>query len=157
MSQLTVENVRDYPRPPVLTPVPHSLRVLFAGDTVVQTSRAVRVLETHHAPTYYMPREDACASLTATGKRSFCEWKGLATYWDVTQNGKTATNAAWSYEDPTNEFAAIKGFIAIYASAMEACFVGEEKVIPQPGNFYGGWVTGNLRGQIKGAPGTEGW
>lgn len=157
MTELAVETVQDYPRPPAMEPVPQTLRVLLGGGVAAETDRGYRVLETHHAPTYYLPPEDVRAVLTPAPGRSICEWKGVASYWDVTLGGVTARRAAWSYAEPTQDFAPLAGYLAFYAASMEACFVGEHRVIPQPGDFYGGWVTDNLRGRIKGAAGTEHW
>ncbi|MEO1240198.1 MAG: DUF427 domain-containing protein [Pseudomonadota bacterium] len=157
MSDLIAENVQDYPRPPALEPVRHRLRVLLNGKTVAETTRALRVLETHHAPTYYIPPEDVMAALIPSRGTTFCEWKGQAAYFDVRAGNKTAHRAAWSYPSPSASFSALVGHMSFYAGAMDACFVGEERVIPQPGDFYGGWVTANLQGRIKGTPGTEHW
>ena len=157
MSQLAPENVQDYPRPPALEPVPQSLRLILGGEIVAETARALRVLETHHAPTYYIPPQDVLATLIPARGTSFCEWKGRAVYFDVRAGGRLAARAAWSYPSPTAAFSALAGHVSFYASAMDACFVGEERVMPQPGDFYGGWVTANLQGRIKGAPGSEGW
>lgn len=154
---LPLENVQSYPRPPALERVPQVLRVELGGALVAETSSGYRVLETHHAPTYYFPPADIAASLTPSPGRSFCEWKGRAAYWNVDAGGSRAERAAWSYANPTPRFAAMDGYVAFYASLMDACFVGGERVIPQPGDFYGGWVTRNLEGQIKGAPGSEHW
>ncbi len=157
MTPLPVENVQDYPRPPALEEVPQLIRIELAGETVAETTRALRILETHHAPTYYIPPEDVSARLTPAKGNSFCEWKGRADYFNVHAGGRTALRAAWSYAKPTARFAPLTQYLAFYAGLMDACFVGEERVIPQPGSFYGGWVTANLQGQIKGAAGTEHW
>lgn len=160
MAALPEENVQDYPRPPALVPVPQEVRVVFAGQTIAASTGALRVLETHHAPTYYIPAADWAAGVLRPAPRArgtVCEWKGRAVYYDVSVLGETASAAAWRYPDPTPDFAALAGAFAVYASAMESCWVGPERVVPQPGDFYGGWVTGNLRGIVKGAPGTEGW
>ncbi len=157
MTLLAMENVQDYPRPPALEPVPHRLRVVFSGETVAETTSALRILETHHAPTYYIPPKDIMSELTLARGTTFCEWKGRAVYFDVQVGGTTAARAAWSYQSPASPFTALAGHISFYASAMDACFVGNERVIAQPGDFYGGWVTANLRGCIKGLPGTEHW
>lgn len=155
--ELEPEDVQTYPRPPDVQPVGPRVRVVLGGALVADTMAALRVLETHHAPTYYIPRKDVLAVLTPTPGTSFCEWKGSAAYWTVTAGNTTADRAAWSYPDPTARFAALKDHIAIYATMMEACFVGEAKVTPQPGDFYGGWVTPNLTGIVKGAPETRHW
>lgn len=157
MMTLLVENVQDYPRPPALQAVSEPLRVIFGGEVVAESVRAFRVLETHHAPTYYLPPDDVSARLTPARGSTFCEWKGRATYFDLHVGTQTARRAAWTYTLPTADFKALAGYLSFYAGSMDACFVGDERVIPQPGDFYGGWVTRNLRGQIKGAAGTENW
>ena len=157
MPELPTEHVQDYPRPPALEPVQHRLRVVLNGETVAETTRALRILETHHAPTYYIPREDVTSALIPEGGTTFCEWKGHAEYFDVQAAGKTAHRAAWCYPSPDAPFEALAGHISFYASVMDACFVGKQRVIAQQGDFYGGWVTANLQGHIKGAPGTEHW
>ncbi|NRB35400.1 MAG: DUF427 domain-containing protein [Rhodobacteraceae bacterium] len=154
---LPIENVQEYPRPPALEPVAETLRVILGGQVVAETTQGYRVLETHHAPSYYFPPMDVLAHLSSVPGQSFCEWKGVAVYWDVEIGSKIAPRAAWSYAKPTGRFTPIAGFLAFYAGAMDMCYVGAAKVIPQPGSFYGGWVTDNLRGHIKGAPGTEYW
>ena len=109
------------------------------------------------APTYYLPPGDILATLRAEQGSSFCECKGVARYFDVTVPGKTATRAAWSNDRPTARFSALTGYVAFYAGRMYEAWVGDQRVIPQPGDFYGGWVTPNLDGQIKGAAGTQHW
>ncbi|QFU08390.1 hypothetical protein PARPLA_02989 [Rhodobacteraceae bacterium THAF1] len=157
MTDLPPETVQDYPRPPALQPVPQRIRVMLGGAVVADTTRALRVLETHHAPTYYLPPDDVSATLTPTSGGSFCEWKGQARYFDVTAGGVAAKRAAWFYDTPTRAFADLTGYLAFYAAQMEACFVGDIRVDPQDGSFYGGWVTPNMQGRIKGARGTEHW
>lgn len=157
MTQLPIENVQDYPRPPALQAVGEKLRIVLGGRVAAETKNAYRVLETHHAPTYYLPPADVHAVVTPAKGRSFCEWKGVASYWDIALGDVAVPRAAWSYANPSGNFVSIAGYLAFYAASMDACFVGEAKVIPQPGDFYGGWVTGNLQGQIKGTPGTEFW
>lgn len=151
------ESVWDYPRPPRLEPSAKTVRVTFAGQLIAKSTRAYRVLETSHPPTWYIPSSDVnMAFLQPTPKTSFCEWKGSATYWTVRLPGHTAENAAWSYESPNSTFAAIRGHIAFYPSRFE-CYVDDELVTAQPGDFYGGWITRDLVGPFKGAPGTSGW
>jgi len=155
---LAVENVQDYPRPPALEPVTARLRAVFAGLPVADSDAALRVLETHHAPTYYIPPGDIVMSaLVPTTRETFCEWKGRAVYYDLVVDGRRSRNAAWSYPAPTARFAALKDHLAFYATSLDAAYVGEVKVTPQPGDFYGGWVTPNLTGKIKGAMGTMHW
>lgn len=158
MTVLAVENVQDYPRPPALEQVTQALRVEFAGVPIAETSGGWRVLETHHAPTYYLPPSDVLASaLVPTKRETFCEWKGRAVYFDLVVNGRRARNAAWAYPAPTARFEQIKDHLAFYATSVDAAYVGDLKVQPQPGDFYGGWVTPNLTGRVKGAAGTLHW
>ena len=160
MTLLPVENVQDYPRPPRLERVAQPLRVVFAGVPVAEAEagQAWRVLETHHAPTYYLPPHTVLgAALVPVARETFCEWKGRAVYFDLVLNGRRSRNAAWSYPAPTHRFEAIKDHLAFYATSVDAAYVGDIKVMPQPGDFYGGWVTPNLTGRIKGAMGTLHW
>ena len=152
------ESVWDYPRPPRLERVAKRLRVVFAGRTIADTTDAWRVLETSHPPVYYLPRWsiDGSALVPAAGS-SFCEFKGRAAYLDVVGGGHRAERAAWTYPAPSPAFAAIADHVAFYASRVDACYVGDERVDPQAGDFYGGWVTRDVVGPFKGAPGTAGW
>jgi uncharacterized protein (DUF427 family) len=153
-----LENVWDYPRPPIWRHVPDPVRIVFAGVTIAETTRAIRVLETSHPPVYYLPPESFIPdSLRQAVGSSFCEWKGVARYWDVCHGIARANQSAWSYPRPTAPFAAMRDFVAVYAGLMEACYVGDEQVTPQPGGFYGGWITSNLKGPFKGIPGSETW
>lgn len=152
------ESVRDYPRPPRLEPTGARLLIVFAGQTVAETVRAFRVLETSHPPTYYLPPEDVrLGFLYPAAGGSLCEFKGRAVYWTVEVNGRRAEAAAWSYPNPTEVFLPIKDHLAFYPSAMDACFVDGERVRPQDGDFYGGWITSSVAGPFKGAPGTLAW
>ena len=148
----------DYPRPPLIAPDPRRVRVILGGETVVDTTRALRVLETSHPPTFYLPREDVVdgALAPATGS-SFCEWKGQAAYLDVRGGGVVAPRGAWFYPDPAAACADLAGHVAIYPARMDACLVGDERVRGQEGDFYGGWITDEIVGPFKGAPGTWGW
>lgn len=157
MTDLPRENVQEYPRPPALQPVTQRIVIHLGGQVIADTVAAYRVLETHHAPTYYIPPHNITADLRQVSGSSLCEWKGAAQYFDVTAGGVTAPRAAWAYPRPTSDFSPIAGFIAFYAAKMELCYVGSDRVIPQPGDFYGGWVTSNLDGIPKGARGTEHW
>jgi uncharacterized protein (DUF427 family) len=152
------ESVWDYPRPPRCEPVSARLLVTFHGQTIADTMAGYRVLETSHPPVYYIPPGDIVAHyLKAAPGSSFCEFKGRAKYWSLDVDGQVSANAAWSYPKPTAGFAAIAGYLAFYASRVEACFVGDERVQPQAGDFYGGWITSRIVGPFKGAPGTLAW
>lgn len=156
---MNIESVWDYPRPPRLEPVPERLRIVHGGVTVADTTAALRILETSHPPVYYIPREAIAAGLLSRSpsRQSFCEFKGLATYWNLEAGGMTARDAAWSYEQPVAAYAKLAHHLAFYASKVAECWVGDERVQAQAGDFYGGWITGNLRGPFKGAAGTMGW
>jgi len=155
---LARENVQGYPRPPALESVALRLAVVLGGKEIAASTRGFRVLETHHAPTYYLPPEDVAEGVLRPAEgRTLCEWKGAAQYFDVVVGARDELRAAWSYPEPTRAFAPIAGFVAFYPGRMDACFVGDVQVRPQPGDFYGGWVTPNLDGIVKGGPGTVGW
>lgn len=152
------ESVWDYPRPPRLEDSPKHIQIVFNGITIVDTHRAKRVLETSHPPVYYIPPEDIKMEyLSRTMQSSFCEWKGQAIYYTLRVGDKQATNAAWSYPNPTASFATIKDYLAFYPSRMDACYVNSEQVQSQPGDFYGGWITNDIVGPFKGGAGTWGW
>jgi len=131
---------------------------VFAGVTVADTTRAFRVLETSHPPTYYVPAGDVLMELLEpTPRRSFCEFKGTAHYLTLRVADRVAEDCAWSYSEPIAGFRALEDHLAFYPARVDECRVDEEVVKPQPGGFYGGWVTSDLRGPFKGEPGTEGW
>ena len=116
------------------------------------------MLETSHPPTYYLPPSDiATDALSAVAGSSFCEWKGWARYFDVAGGGQVARAAAWAYPDPTAQYGGLAGYVAFYCASMDLCEVGGEAASPQPGGFYGGWVTSWVKGPFKGEPGTSGW
>ena len=152
------ESVWDYPRPPAVVPSADRIRVVHADATIADTTAAVRVLETSQPPAYYIPRSDVVESHLVEGSgRSFCEWKGSATYWSIVVGDRVVPNAAWSYEDPTASFGAIRGHVAFYARLVDECWVGDERVVANPGSFYGGWITSTVVGPFKGDPGTAHW
>jgi uncharacterized protein (DUF427 family) len=153
------ESVWDYPRPPRVERVPDRIRVVIDGVDVASSTRALRVLETAGAPVYYLPPEDVRTDLLIPSKHtSFCEWKGAASYRTVVMpGGRVGPNAAWTYAEPAPGFEAIRDHIAFYAWAVDEAWVGEERAAPQPGHFYGGWITSKVVGPFKGEPGTQGW
>ena len=157
-SQPRRESVWDYPRPPRLEPVGRRVRVVFAGQTVADSSRALRVLETSHPPTYYIPPQDVRGDLLErSARRSFCEFKGEAHYVSLRVGGRVSLDCGWTYPDPTPGFRPLKDHVAFYAGRVDECWVEDERARPQPGGFYGGWVTSDLEGPFKGEPGPEGW
>lgn len=152
------ESVWDYPRPPHVETVPERLRVIFNGELIANTTNAYRVLETSHPPTYYIPPEDIQMQfLQKTERQSFCEFKGGARYYTITVGEKTAQNAAWYYPDPSPSYEQIANYVSFYANHMDACFVDDEQVQAQEGDFYGGWITSKVVGPFKGGVGTWGW
>ncbi len=158
------ESVWDYPRPPRLEPTASELIVRHQGITIARTRRGLRLLETSHPPVYYLPPTDVRMDLLVPSPRraSFCEFKSMARYWSL-RGGAThpslvpVADVGWSYPDPTPAYAALKDHIAFYASRVDECLVDGERVEPQAGDFYGGWVTSWIRGPFKGPPGTLGW
>jgi len=152
------ESVWDYPRPPRVERVRERVTIRLGGELIADTASAMRVLETSHPPVYYLPIADFVdgALMDAAGS-SFCEFKGAARYLDVHGGGSVAPGAAWNYPSPAPGYDALKDRVAVYAGPMDECTVGGEVVTPQPGGFYGGWVTSSVVGPFKGGPGSLGW
>jgi uncharacterized protein (DUF427 family) len=152
------ESVWDYPRPPRLETFAGSITVELGGETIASTDRAWRVLETSHPPTYYLPRTAfADGVLREADGSSWCEWKGLASYYDLVTAARVAERAGWTYPSPTPGFEPITGAVAVMAAQVDRCTVNGEQVRPQPGGFYGGWITSWVTGPFKGVPGSMGW
>lgn len=152
------ESVWHYPRPAIAEPSQRRIVIEHAGIVVVDTSAAVRTIETSHPPSWYVPPDAITQGLLRRStRRSFCEWKGEARYWNVEIGGRTFTDVAWSYPDPTPAFAILRDHVAFYAGPFDRCSVDGERVRPQPGGFYGGWITSDLAGPFKGVPGSMGW
>ena len=152
------ESVWDYPRPPALKHERRLVEVVFGGVTIASTTAAIRVLETSHPPGYYLPPADVRMDLLVEESgASVCEWKGIASYWSVQVDDRQATNAAWSYTDPTRSFTDLAGYLSFYPGRVDGCFVGGELVRAQAGDFYGGWVLDEIVGPFKGEEGTWGW
>jgi uncharacterized protein (DUF427 family) len=148
------ESVWDYPRPPALEASNRKVLVRAGGIELARSSRCHRAIETASPPTWYIPAEDVNTdALVPVSGSSFCEWKGAASYWGLTGTGDMV---GWSYPEPTHSFAAIRGAFSFYPGRVE-CFVDSERVRPQPGQFYGGWVTDEIVGPMKGEPGTSHW
>lgn len=152
------ESVWDYPRPPRVEPSPERLRVVVGGVTVADSRRGLRVLETSHPPAYYVPaldvREDLLVGSPTT---TVCEYKGRASYVTLVLGDRRITDVAWVYRDPSPGYEAIRDHYAFYASRVDEAWVGDERVQPQAGGFYGGWVTKRIVGPFKGGPGSRGW
>lgn len=152
------ESVWDYPRPPRVEPVDARVTIRLGGVLIADTRAAVRVLETSHPPVYYLPIADfAPGALVEADGASFCEFKGAARYLDVRGGGLTRPRAAWNYPHPSRGFEALHDRVAVYAQQMDECTVDGEVVTPQPGGFYGGWITSAVVGPFKGIPGSTGW
>lgn len=156
------ESVWDYPRPAVLQESGKSVRVEVGGVTLVDAPAHAggvwRAIETSHPPTYYIALDHvATAHLSPSPRRSLCEWKGQARYFDVQIGDRSWEASVWRYPEPTPAFAAIANAVAVYPAVMDAIWLDGVAVSPQPGGFYGGWVTPDVVGPFKGGPGSAGW
>ncbi len=152
------ESVWSYPRPPRLEPCAKTIRIVTDGITIAETSESFRVLETSHPPVFYLPPGSVRLDLLEPSDRaSFCEWKGKAKYFSLNLPERRIDSVAWAYPTPTERFRPIAGYLAFYPSRVDACFVDGEQVQAQEGDFYGGWITGEIIGPFKGGPGTRGW
>ena len=153
------ESVWDYPRPPRLEKFSGHIRIQHLGITLVDSNKTFRVLETSHPPVYYIPQEDIEMQYLRKNvqRNTFCEWKGMAAYYDWIGEGTENPRIAWFYPKPSKKFEEITKHLAFYPSKLEACYVNEELVQAQEGDFYGGWITSNIVGPFKGPKGTWGW
>jgi uncharacterized protein (DUF427 family) len=152
------ESVWDYPRPPAVVPCERRVRVVHGGETIAESNRALRVLETSSPPTIYIPPEDVRTELLEPADgHTVCEWKGQASYFDVADPDRRSERAAWTYYEPKQDYSQLQGHIAFYAGRVDAAFLGDEQVTAQAGDFYGGWITEEIEGPFKGDPGSEGW
>lgn len=153
-----MESVWDYPRPPRVEPCAARVRVELGGVTIADSATALRVLETSQAPGIYIPPADvAMEYVFQTQRRTLCEWKGQATYFDIAVGDRSVPGAAWAYPEPIARYAELRDHLAFYPQCVDACFLGDERVDPNQGDFYGGWITGDLQGPFKGGPGSLGW
>jgi len=151
------ESVWDYPRPPRLDPDRRLVRVLHGPMILAESRRAIRVLETASPPTFYIPPSDVRTEFLVQARGvSHCEWKGEASYWSLRTDAGEIPNIGWSYERPCPEFMALQGYLSFYPARVE-CYVAAERAHPQPGGFYGGWITSDVLGPFKGDPGTHSW
>jgi uncharacterized protein (DUF427 family) len=153
-----VESVWDYPRPPIVEPSDRRVRIIMAGTTVADTRRALRVLETSHPPGWYLPPQDVRMDLLqTTARQTACEFKGEAAYYRVSVGGVGRNDAAWTYPRPLPGYESIAGYIAFYPGRVDEVWVDDERVMPQAGDFYGGWITSDVTGPFKGGPDARGW
>jgi uncharacterized protein (DUF427 family) len=152
------ESVWDYPRPPIAELTPRHIQIIHHGVVLADTRAAWRTLETSHPPTYYIPQADiAMAYLVTNSGGSICEWKGQARYWDVVIGKTRMVGAGWSYPRPAPGFDGIRDHIAFYAAPFDQVLIDGEQITPQPGGFYGGWITSREAGPFKGIPGSRFW
>jgi uncharacterized protein (DUF427 family) len=154
-----MENVWEYPRPPAISPCAQRVRIEVGDEVLAQSTRALRVLETSHPPTVYLPSADVRADLLTPSscRSSWCEFKGAARYLDATVAGKLIVAVGWTYPEPSPRYEALRDHIAIYPGRVDAAWIGDERVTAQAGDFYGGWITGDLLGPFKGPAGTLHW
>ena len=153
-----MESVWDYPRPPRVEPSTRRVRVEAGGVVIAETARALRVLETSHPPVYYIPPEDVRREYLRPSRRTtWCEFKGQASYFDLAVGETTVRDAAWYYPAPARGYEELRDHIAFYPGRVDAAYVDDERVRPQEGDFYGGWITSEIEGPFKGPPGTAGW
>ena len=151
-------SVWSFPRPAIAEACAARVMIEHRGQIFADTRASVRTLETSHPPTYYIPPGDIAPDvLRRAAGSSFCEWKGHASYWDVVVGDIVLGRVGWSYPEPSRAFASLRDHVAFYAAPFDRCSVDGVTVVPQPGNFYGGWITPDLAGPFKGVPGSMGW
>ena len=149
-----MENVWDYPRPPAVEPCTRRVRVELAGVVLADSEFALRVLETSHPPAIYVPPQHVHGLVASAARSTWCEFKGTARYLDAA-TGERAI--AWTYAAPAPGYEALAGYVSFYPGRVDAAWLDDELVDAQEGDFYGGWITADIAGPFKGAPGTLGW
>jgi uncharacterized protein (DUF427 family) len=154
-----MESVWHYPRPPVVRACARRVRVQLAGTWIADSTRALRVLETSHPPAVYVPPEDVRGDLLqlSAARATWCEFKGAARYLDARVEGRVVRAVAWTYPDPAAGYEPLRDHVAFYPGRVDGAWLDEERVLAQEGDFYGGWITADVTGPFKGAPGTRGW
>lgn len=154
-----MERVWDYPRPPAVVPCTRRVRIELGGELLADSARALRVLETSHPPTVYVPPADVREELLTESRvrPTWCEFKGSARYLDAIVHGRRFKAVAWSYPDPSPGYESLRDHVAFYPGRVDAAWLDQERVQAQPGDFYGGWITADLLGPFKGPPGTLAW
>jgi len=154
-----MERVWDYPRPPAVAACDRRIRVELGGELLADSANALRVLETSHPPTIYVPPADVRADLLepSASRATWCEFKGTARYVDARVGNRYVRAVGWAYADPAPGYEALRHHIAFYPGRVDAAWVGDERIEAQESDFYGGWITADLVGPFKGAPGTLGW
>lgn len=151
-------SVWTYPRPPEVVPDARRAVLRYGGTIVADTTDVVKVLETSHPPTFYLPRAVFGSALIPGTRQTFCEWKGTARYVDIVVPGAPALrDVGWWYPDPDPRYPELRDRVAVYAAPFEEITLDGEQVVPQPGGFYGGWITADVTGPFKGGPGSLGW
>jgi uncharacterized protein (DUF427 family) len=152
------QSVWSFPRPAIAEPSPAHIVIEHRGVILADTRASIRTIETSHPPSYYIPPTDIAPGVMHRAEGgSFCEWKGWATYWDVVIGDLVLPRVGWSYANPGPGFISLRDHIAFYAAPLDRCSVNGETVTPQPGDYYGGWITSALAGPFKGVPGSRGW
>lgn len=153
------ESVWQYPRPPAVVVCSRRVRVELAGEVLAESVRALRVLETSHPPTIYIPPDDVWGELLVPGgaATTWCEFKGEATYLDALIRGRRFPTVAWTYRDPASRYGVLHDHVAFYPGRVDGAWLDDERVRAQPSDFYGGWITDEVVGPFKGPVGTAGW
>ena len=152
------ESVWDYPRPPRIEPSTEEIEIRLGGQVIASARSSYRVLETSLPPSYYLPRAAFIDGvLRPVDGTTFCEWKGHASYVDLVAGGRAAPRAGWTYPTPSRGFEVLVDHVAVMPASVDACLVDGERVVAQPGGFYGGWITSRVAGPFKGGPGSWGW
>jgi len=154
-----MERVWDYPRPPALVPCTRRVTVELGGQTLAESTDALRVLETSHPPTIYIPPKDVRMELISESdaRPTWCEFKGTAGYVDAVIDGRRHVAIGWRYADPSPGYEALRDHIAFYPGRVDGAWLDDEQIHAQESDFYGGWISADLVGPFKGPPGTLGW
>lgn len=116
-----------------ICPCPKRIRAVFSGETILDSTDALILRETQHAPVYYFPQSDVRMDLLEkTDHATVCSIKGDASYWDISADGKTVKNAVWSYEAPIPSAEKIAGYVAVYFKMMDHWYEDDDEIFVHP-------------------------
>ena len=116
---------------------------------LAESDRALRVLETSHPPTIYIPPGDLDPELLvpSSARSTWCEYKGAARYVDAVVAGRRVEAIGWSYADPSPGYERLRDYVSFYPGRVDGAWLGDARVEAQPGDFYGGWITSHPAGR----------
>jgi uncharacterized protein (DUF427 family) len=99
---------------------PSRVVVKVGGKVIADTRDALTLREASYPAVQYIPRRDVdMAALTRSEHRTYCPYKGDASYYSIPEGGNRSINAVWTYETPFEAMAQIKDYVAFYPDRVD--------------------------------------